>query len=67
MRIRITAVIEYDVDEEHLADAYGTTDPVEVIEVEQRLIDGVDGQGDYFMSMLGYADVVSTKVERADE
>lgn len=60
IRIKATIELEYDIPDEHLNDAFDSSDPriIEVIERETLLNDG-----DYFISMLGNTDIISEDYE----
>ncbi len=59
MQFRATMTITYEVADESLEEAYGTSDKADCLEAERSLME----DGDYFISMVASADTCETTVE----
>lgn len=62
MKLRTTIVLEYDVDDATLVDAFGTDDPAGVAAAELRNIE--DG-GDYVFFVMSESSAMTVSVEPA--
>lgn len=69
MKVRAMIAVEYEINDENLVEAYGTSDHREVLAQEKALLNGEEGQGDYLHMTLDGADRVTvisvTEVETA--